>query len=212
MVFPHPFEKYAHKFPGWKSPPKKELPPRDPANSPVEGLPLFTRFQKHPKWLGMGFPVAINSNGKIPQMVTKCKHISNLIPPKWVTIYWSLVDFSGRWFQPLWKILYSQIGHLPQVGMKIKNIWNHHLDFLVSGRLSRFTTSPPSDPTDPPVFRGSPNEKCTAAPRDVGSAGPKCHVPLTGDGSRGRFQQMWVLWTLQKILQISIYIYIFKTL
>ena len=23
----------------------------------------------------------------------------------------------------------SQIGNLPQIGMKIKNIWNHHLDF-----------------------------------------------------------------------------------
>ena len=31
--------------------------------------------------------------------------------------------------QPIWKILvkYSQIGNLPQIGVKIKNIWNHHL-------------------------------------------------------------------------------------
>ena len=27
----------------------------------------------------------------------------------------------GWWFQPIWKIL------VPQVGVKIKNIWNHHL-------------------------------------------------------------------------------------
>ena len=32
------------------------------------------------------------------------------------------------WFQPIWKILViSQIGNLPQVGVKIKNIWNHQL-------------------------------------------------------------------------------------
>ena len=32
------------------------------------------------------------------------------------------------WFQPLLKILISQIGSFPQVGVKIKNIWNHQLD------------------------------------------------------------------------------------
>ena len=32
------------------------------------------------------------------------------------------------WFQPIWKILVkSQNGNLPQVGVKIKNLWNHHL-------------------------------------------------------------------------------------
>ena len=30
------------------------------------------------------------------------------------------------WFQPIWKILSSQNGNLPRVGVKIKNIWNHH--------------------------------------------------------------------------------------
>ena len=33
---------------------------------------------------------------------------------------------SGWWLQPTWKIL-VQIGSFPQIGMKIKNIWNHHL-------------------------------------------------------------------------------------
>ena len=27
---------------------------------------------------------------------------------------------SGWWFQPIWKVLYSQNGHLPQIGMKIQ--------------------------------------------------------------------------------------------
>ena len=29
--------------------------------------------------------------------------------------------------QPTWKILYSQIGNLPQIGVKIKDDWNHQL-------------------------------------------------------------------------------------
>ena len=32
------------------------------------------------------------------------------------------------WFQPIWKILYSQIGSFPQIGMNIKNAWNQHLE------------------------------------------------------------------------------------
>ena len=40
--------------------------------------------------------------------------------------------FSGWWFQPLWKISYSQIGSFPQVGVKITNIGNHHPVFWFS--------------------------------------------------------------------------------
>ena len=47
-------------------------------------------------------------------------------------INWCRISFinkmSSWWFQPLWKILYSQNGNLPQIGMKLKNIWNHHPD------------------------------------------------------------------------------------
>ena len=31
--------------------------------------------------------------------------------------------YPSWWFQPIW---ISQIGSLPQIGAKIKNIWNHH--------------------------------------------------------------------------------------
>ena len=34
--------------------------------------------------------------------------------------------FSSWRFQPIWKIL-VKIGSFPQVGVKIKNVWNHHL-------------------------------------------------------------------------------------
>ena len=39
---------------------------------------------------------------------------------------------AGWWFQPIWKILVKlcQIGSCPQIGMKIKHIWNHHLYIL----------------------------------------------------------------------------------
>ena len=33
---------------------------------------------------------------------------------------------SGWWFQPIWKNI-SQMGNLPQLGVKIKNVSNHHL-------------------------------------------------------------------------------------
>ena len=39
-------------------------------------------------------------------------------------------NMASSWWlnQPIWKISYSQIGSFhPQVGVKIKNIWNHHL-------------------------------------------------------------------------------------
>ena len=39
---------------------------------------------------------------------------------------------SSWWFQPIWKNI-SQNGNLPQIGMKIKNIWNHHLDMFKCG-------------------------------------------------------------------------------
>ena len=38
---------------------------------------------------------------------------------------------SSWWFQPIWKILgkLDQIGWFPQVGLKIKNLWNDHLEY-----------------------------------------------------------------------------------
>ena len=50
---------------------------------------------------------------------------------------------SDWWFQPIWKILYSQIGSSPQVGMKIKNIWNHHLDMVIN-HFNKSWDPPPS--------------------------------------------------------------------
>ena len=40
-----------------------------------------------------------------------------------------VMSIPSWWFQPIWKILVKlcQIGSFPQIGMKIKNIWNHHL-------------------------------------------------------------------------------------
>lgn len=35
--------------------------------------------------------------------------------------------YTTWWFQPVWKILNSQIGSFPQENVKIKNVWNHHL-------------------------------------------------------------------------------------
>ena len=37
---------------------------------------------------------------------------------------------SSWWFQPIWKI--RQIGSFSHVGVRIKNLWNHHLGFYES--------------------------------------------------------------------------------
>ena len=44
---------------------------------------------------------------------------------------------SSWWFQPSWKILLN-LDHPPQIGLKIKNVWNH----LVVCVLLRFTSFP----------------------------------------------------------------------
>ena len=54
------------------------------------------------------------------------------ISPKPSEIIFAII-IAGWWLnQPIWKILVKliQIGNLPQVGVKIKNIWNYHLDSL----------------------------------------------------------------------------------
>ena len=40
----------------------------------------------------------------------------------------SIIIITSWWFQPIWKLFISQDGNLPQIGVKIKNIGNHHLD------------------------------------------------------------------------------------
>ena len=38
---------------------------------------------------------------------------------------------SSWWCQPIWNLKnISQIGNLPQIGVKIKNIWNQHLEMF----------------------------------------------------------------------------------
>ena len=44
----------------------------------------------------------------------------------WNDLRYDFNDSTSWWFQPIWKII-SQIGSSPQVGVKMKNIWNHHL-------------------------------------------------------------------------------------
>ena len=48
-------------------------------------------------------------------------------------------------FNPFWKIL-VKLDHLPQVGVKIKNIWNHHLASHHKSRLNVLVTYHLTDP------------------------------------------------------------------
>ena len=47
----------------------------------------------------------------------------NQLAPRWSLIFYDLV---GGWTNPVEKYA-RQNGNLPQVGVKIKHIWNHHL-------------------------------------------------------------------------------------
>ena len=50
--------------------------------------------------------------------------------PMFSTIPWLVGKIITSWWlnQPNWKICASQIGSFPQVGVKIKHLWNHHLE------------------------------------------------------------------------------------
>ena len=55
---------------------------------------------------------------------------------KWVEgidkVGWIVLDYvASWWFQPIWKT-WIKIQNLPQVGVKIKNIWNHHLGWIMN--------------------------------------------------------------------------------
>ena len=50
-------------------------------------------------------------------------HPNNTPYKKLVLIHWS---YPSWWFQPILENI-SQIGSSPQLGVKIKNLWNHHL-------------------------------------------------------------------------------------
>ena len=79
---------------------------------------FFARFQRNiPKVFGLGGPMGWRKkNLKKP-----CDfHIFDFH-------YW----YNSSWWlnQPIWKIWSSKWVHLSQIGVKIKNIWNHHPEF-----------------------------------------------------------------------------------
>ena len=51
--------------------------------------------------------------------------------PKYVKIDERTTKLVGGWTNPLEKYA-RQIGNLPQIGVKIKNIWNHHQENLIN--------------------------------------------------------------------------------
>ena len=72
--------------------------------------------------------------------------------------------FTGWWFQPNGKILVKMIQNrnLPQIGVKIKHGWNHHLDnvlFLISepSLSACWTNRWPQEVIDPFLIKAAPN-------------------------------------------------------
>ena len=62
----------------------------------------------------------------------------------------SATIFSGWWFQPIWKI-WVKLDHFPRCGVKIKNVWNHHLlvVLLFKAWRGKIQWVPPTTPTKP---------------------------------------------------------------
>ena len=64
-------------------------------------------------------------------LITKLKH--KAVRLTWISqkvmVHKSVITYLSAWWlnQPIWKNMLVKLDHLPQVGMKIENIWNHHL-------------------------------------------------------------------------------------
>ena len=74
------------------------------------------RGQKRPKKVSPTFP-------KRPEKIESYSWKSRL---EEMYPTYSFIPITSWWFQPLWNT--SQNGNLPQIGVKIKDIWNHHLE------------------------------------------------------------------------------------
>ena len=53
-------------------------------------------------------------NHRVEQYLSNLRHVTEMFKVNWLVVSTHLKNI-------------SQVGHLPQIGVKIKNIWNHHL-------------------------------------------------------------------------------------
>ena len=107
--------------------------------SPREEENIASRWKKYlrrPNWQTQIFPSIIPKK-TIPHKniflqrghcITNPNNINHCIILQDFHQNYLLTSVSRWWFQPIWKILL--IGSFPQVGMNMKNIWNHQLGIV----------------------------------------------------------------------------------
>ena len=81
--------------------------------------------------------------------------------------------FSSWWFQPHLKNV-SQNGNLPQIGMKIKNIWNHHPVFFLREDLHKWNQYNPNREIFPRALSASRPKDITIRITAASSVWGKC--------------------------------------
>ena len=98
--------------------PQQKLPAKD--NPPISSAGCISAAMKFPSPLNRHFFTKIRGND--------VKVIIRLAESGWVGLRWSGIPESlvGGWTAQLKNM--SQIGSFPQIGVKIKNLWNHQLD------------------------------------------------------------------------------------
>ena len=89
---------------------------------------IWKSHERQVSWAQLPVVETTFNNRNHPRI--KQKKISWLFPQEKRRIFPSLPQKkilyqtrTGWWFPPLWRILYSQNGNLPQIGLKIQNIW-----------------------------------------------------------------------------------------
>ena len=112
------------------------------------------------------------------------------------------MSYTSWWFQPIWKNI-SQIGLFPQVGVKMKNVCNHHLGY--DPRSSPFFETP----SDRVCKINKPTEKTFLFQENVAKPRSSCtkkNIPsLTEDitGSQHTNHQTIRRWCFRSLTKIT---------
>ena len=116
------------------------------------------------------------------------------------------MSFTGWWLnQPIWKIL-VKLGIFPKIGVKIKNVWNHHLVYMLHHRFGYH-------PMIPVVLMLSSGP----SPIKSSHGGHRCHFSIQVQSSHphGTMNEKTMEWDSHDGLRsmytyICIYIYIHR--
>ena len=91
---------------------------------------MISKLQEAPIWLCLKHKTLLKSPGKLQKILVR---VCNLLD-SWNFLAFLTHPLLAGGFNPFEK--YDSIGLFPQVGVKIKNIWNHHLAYILSATVN----------------------------------------------------------------------------